>query len=269
VAKIDPTARVADGACLGANVEIGPYCVIGPEAVVGDGCQLHAHVVVSGVTTIGARTIVYPFAALGTPPQSIHYRGERTKLVIGADCVVREGVTMNTGTANGRGETRVGDRCFLMTGAHVGHDCIVGSHVTFANNATLGGHAEIGEHVFLGGLCAVHQFNRVGEHAVVGGLVGVTEDVIPFGAAIGHRAELAGLNLVGLKRRGFSRDDIHSLRRAYRMLFFGEGALLQRVEAVAKEFAADRNVQRIVEFIRSAGKRRVALPRELSDDEEP
>ena len=265
--RIDPTARVADGARLGAGVEIGPYCVIGAEAAIGEGCRLLAHVYVGGRTSIGPRSIVYPFASLGTPPQSVHYKGEPSRLLIGADCVIREHVTMNIGTAGGHMETRVGDGGMFMVGAHVGHDCTVGKQVMFANNATLGGHVEIGDQVFLGGLCAVHQFARVGEQAIVGGLVGVTADVIPFGAAIGHRAELAGLNLVGLKRRGFSREAIHALRRAYRMLFFGEGALSERVEQVAKAFAGDANVQRLVEFIRSAGKRRIALPRELADDD--
>jgi UDP-N-acetylglucosamine acyltransferase len=267
VSRIDSTARVADGARLGAGVEIGPYCVIGPEVTLGEGCRLLAHVYVGGSTSIGSRTIVYPFASLGTPPQSVHYKGEASRLTIGADCMIREHVTMNIGTAGGHMETRVGDRCFLMVGAHVGHDCILGNDVIFANNATLGGHCTIGEHVFFGGLSAAHQFVRIGEQAVIGGMTGVEFDVIPFGAALGARAELAGLNLVGLKRRGFSREAIHALRRAYRMLFFGEGALSERVEQVAKAFAGDRNVQRVVEFIRAGGKRRLTLPRELSDDD--
>jgi UDP-N-acetylglucosamine acyltransferase len=267
VARIDPTARVGAGARLGAGAEIGPYCVIGPEAVIGEGCRLIAQVHVAGITTIGARTVIYPFASLGTPPQSVHYKGEPSRLVIGADCVIREHVTMNTGTAGGRMETRVGERGMFMVGAHVGHDCVVGDQVLFANNATLGGHVEIGDHVFLGGLSAVHQFARIGEHAIVGGLVGVTEDIIPFGAAIGHRAKLAGLNLVGLKRRGFARAAIHDLRRAYRMLFFGAGTLSERIDEVAKAFDRDVNVQRIVQFIRAGGKRRIALPRELADED--
>jgi UDP-N-acetylglucosamine acyltransferase len=266
VAKIDSTARVAGGATIGADVEIGPYCIVGPDVTIGDGCKLVANVYVAGVTAIGERTTIHPYACLGTPPQSVHYKGEKTKLFVGSDCIIREGSTLNIGTAGGRGETRLGNNCFLMTGAHVGHDSIVGNGVIFANNATLGGHAEIGDFVFLGGMCAVHQFNRVGEYAVVGGLVGVTEDIIPFGAAIGHRGALGGLNLIGLKRRGFSRDAIHRLRNAYKVLFHGEGEFKARVEETAKKYADDANVQRIVQFIRT-GKRPLAGARGGSGDE--
>jgi UDP-N-acetylglucosamine acyltransferase len=267
-AKIDPTARVADGARLGAGVEIGPYCIVGPDAALADGCRLIAHVHVSGLTTIGTGTVVYPFASLGTPPQSVHYRGEESRLIIGEKCDIREGVTMNTGTAGGRMETRVGDRCMFMVGAHVGHDSIVGNDVIFANNATLGGHCSVGDFVFFGGLSAAHQFVRVGEQAVIGGMTGLECDVIPFGAALGARAELGGLNIVGMKRRGFSREQMHALRRAYRTLFFGEGALAARVDAVAAEFSGDANVQKIVDFIRAGAKRKLTLPRAGGGDAE-
>ncbi|MCC6949096.1 MAG: acyl-ACP--UDP-N-acetylglucosamine O-acyltransferase [Bradyrhizobiaceae bacterium] len=267
--KIDPTARVADGARLGAGVKIGPYCIVGPDVAIGDGCRLIAHVHVTGVTTIGAGTVVYPFASLGTPPQSVHYKGEATRLVIGEQCDLREGVTMNIGTAGGLGETRVGDRCMFMVGAHVGHDCVVGNDVIFANNATLGGHCTVGDFVFFGGLSAAHQFVRIGEQAVIGGMSGLENDVIPFGAALGARAELGGLNIIGMKRRGFSREQMHALRRAYRMLFFGEGALAARVDQVAAEFAGDANVRKIVDFIRAGTKRKIMLPRAGGGDAEP
>ena len=261
MAKIDPTARVADGAKLGNDVEIGPYCIVGPDVSLGDGVRLHAHVNLAGITSVGAETEIYPFASLGTPPQSVHYKGEPTKLIVGAKCLIRESATMNTGTVGGGGETRVGDRCMFMAYTHVAHDCVVGNDVIFANNATLGGHCSVGDHVFFGGLSAAHQFTRVGEQAVIGGMSGVEFDVIPFGALLGGRGELGGLNLVGLKRRGFSREAIHSLRAAYRALFFGKGTLAERVEAVAEEFAADANVQKIIYFIRAGGKRRITLPR--------
>jgi UDP-N-acetylglucosamine acyltransferase len=261
VARVDSTARVADGARLGAGVEIGPYCVVGAGVSLGEGCRLIAHVNLDGLTKIGARTVIYPFASLGTPPQSVHYKGEPTRLVIGADCSIREGVTMNTGTAGGGSETRVGDRCMFMVGAHVGHDCVVGNDAFFANNAILAGHCSVGDHVFLGGLSAVHQHVRIGEQVVIGGVTGVEFDVIPFAAALGARAELGGLNVVGLKRRNVSREAIHSLRRAYRALFFGAGTLAERVEEVAAEFSGDANVQKIVAFIRTGGKRRLTLPR--------
>jgi UDP-N-acetylglucosamine acyltransferase len=246
---------------LGADVEIGPYCVIGPDVTIGDRSRLLAHVYITGVTAIGADAQIYPFASLGTPPQSVHYKGEASRLVIGEKCMIREGVTMNTGTAGGHMETTVGDNCMFMVGAHVAHDCVVGNNVIFANNATLAGHCSVGDNVFLGGLCAAHQFVRIGEGSVVGGLSGVEFDVIPFGAVLGARAELGGLNIIGLKRRGVSREAIHALRRAYRMLFFGVGSLADRVEEVGAEFSGDANVQKVVEFVRGGKKRRLTLPR--------
>jgi UDP-N-acetylglucosamine acyltransferase len=267
VARIDPTARVADGAKVGAGVEIGPYCIVGSDVTLGDGCRLLAHVHLAGVTSIGAGTVIYPFASLGTPPQSIHYKGEPTRLLVGAGCTIREGVTMNTGTVGGGGETRVGDRCMFMVGSHVAHDCAVGDEVIFANNVTLGGHCTVGDFVFFGGMSAAHQFTRIGEQAVIGGMSGVEFDVIPFGALLGSRGELGGLNLVGLKRRGFSRDAIHSLRAAYRALFFGGGTLADRVARVARDFSADVNVQKIIAFIHAGGRRRLSLPRAAGGEE--
>lgn len=268
MAHIDPTARVAGAAKIGANVEIGPYCVIGPEVTIGDDCKLLAHVHLAGATTIGPRTVIYPFASLGTPPQSVHYKGEPSRLLVGADCIIRESVTMNTGTAGGRMETRVGERCMFMAYAHVGHDCSVGNNVTFANGGTLGGHCTVGDFVFMGGYAAVHQFVRVGKRAVIGGLSGVVHDVIPFSAALGERAQLAGLNIVGLKRGGLTRPQIHALRHAYRMLFAGPGTVLESAERVAAEFPADANVQQIVTFVREAGKRRLTTPRDLGNEDD-
>jgi UDP-N-acetylglucosamine acyltransferase len=267
VAKVDPTARVAETARLAGGVVVGPYCVIGPEVSLGANVRLHSHVHVTGMTTIGAGTEVYPFASLGTPPQSVHYKGEPTRLTIGEKCSIREHVTMNTGTVGGGGETRVGDRGMFMVGSHVGHDCIVGDDVIFANNATLGGHCQVGNHVFIGGLVGAHQFTRIGEQAVIGGMSGVEFDVIPFAALLGARGELAGLNIVGLKRRGFSREAIHTLRAAYRALFFSGGSLAERVDAIERDFAGDANVQKIVAFIRAGGKRRITQPRAGGGDE--
>ena len=268
MARIDPTARVADAANIGANVEIGPYCIIGPDVTIGDDCKLLAHVHIAGATAIGARATIYPFASLGTPPQSVHYKGEPSRLLIGADCVIRESVTMNTGTAGGRMETRVGERCMFMAYAHVAHDCIVGNDVTFANGGTLAGHCTVGDFVFMGGYAAVHQFVRIGERAVIGGLSGVVHDVIPFSAALGERAKLAGLNIVGLKRGGLTRPQIHTLRQAYRMLFAGPGTVTECAERVAAEFPGDNNVQRLVQFVREAGKRRLTTPRASGDEDD-
>jgi UDP-N-acetylglucosamine acyltransferase len=260
MAAIDPTARVADGVRIGDGVEVGPYCLVGPHVELKDGVRLVGHVNVAGATTIGEGTVVYPFASLGTPPQSVHYRGEPTKLVIGPHCQIREGVTMNIGTAGGGGITRVGARCFFMVSSHVAHDCDVGDDVTFANNAVLGGHVSIGNNVFLGGNSAVHQFVCVGEDVMVGGLSGVAASIVPFGFAKGQIATLEGLNVVGLRRRGVSRADLHRLRQAYRALFLGEGVFGDRVAKAAIEFADDPLVQKIIAFIRAGGKRPLMHP---------
>lgn len=261
---IDATARVAEGARIGDAVEIGPYCVVGPRVELQDGARLIAHVHVAGVTTIGAGTVVYPFASLGTPPQSVHYRGGATRLVVGAGCELREGVTINTGTEDGGGITRVGERCLMMVGAHVGHDCQVGNRVTFANLVTLGGHVCVGDNAFLGGFAGFHQFCRIGEGVMVGGMSPVRTDVIPFGLVRGER--LRGLNVVGLRRRGATRADLHKLRRAYRILFFSNGAFADRIEEVAREFADDPMVAKIVAFIRAGGKRALMLPAMRGDE---
>src|SRR5919201_6883297 len=229
---VDPTARVADSAVLGNDVSVGPYCVVGPHVTLGDGVRLVAHVHITGNTSVGERTVIYPFASLGTPPQSVKYRGGPTRLVVGADCDIREGVTINTGTEDGGGLTEVGARCFFLAGSHVGHDCRVGNDVTLANNAVLGGHVTTGDYVSLGGHAAVHQFVRIGESAMISGVSGVAGDVIPFALAIGQRAVLDGLNVVGLRRRGFGRADIHRLRQAYRALFCREGVFRDRLRAV-------------------------------------
>lgn len=221
---IDPTTQIADGARLADDVEIGPYCVVGPQVELRAGVRLVSHVNVTGVTVVGERTVVAPFASLGTPPQSVKYRGGPTRLVVGADCDIRESVTMNTGTEDDRGVTEVGDHCLLMVGSHVGHDCKVGNNVTFANNVVLGGHVTVGDFVNFGGMVAVRQFVRIGEGAMIVGMSGVRADVIPWGLAFGHLADLVGLNIIGMKRRGISRSEIHALRGAYEALFFGAGS---------------------------------------------
>ncbi len=264
---IDPTARVAEGARLGSGVEIGPFCLIGPQVEIEAGVRLISHVTVTGVTTIGAETVVYPFTSLGTPPQSVHYRGGATRLVIGARCQLREGVTMNTGTEDGGGVTRVGDRCFLMVGSHVGHDCRLGNDVIFANNVVLGGHVSVGDHTFLGGHVAIHQFVRIGEGVMMAGMSAARDDIIPFGFALGQTGALVGLNIVGLRRRGATKAELHRLRRAYRSLFFTEGRIAERIEAVATEFADDPLVGKVLAFIRAGGKRPLMRPRVRRDTE--
>lgn len=250
-AVIDPTARVHPGALIGQGVTIGPYCVIGGNVTIGDSCTLMSQVNVQGHTTIGGGTRIASFTSLGGPPQSTRYRGGATKLVIGANCDIRENVTMNIGTEDGGGITTVGDRCLVMVGSHVGHDCHVGNDVTFANNAVLGGHVVVGDNVFLGGQIAVHQYVRIGEGAMIGGMSGIPSDVIPFGTAIGFRARLHGINMVGMKRRGISRDDIRRVWRTYRRLFYGPGTFDERRAAVERDFDGNPLVKKIIDFVRA------------------
>jgi UDP-N-acetylglucosamine acyltransferase len=255
---IDPSARIEAGAAIGQDVSIGPYCTIGPNVSVGEGCRLHGHVNLTGYTTIGPRTVIYPFASLGTPPQSVNYRGEHTKLVVGADCDIREGVTINSGTAQDRGITTVGDKCFLMVGSHVAHDCKIGNNVVFANNAVLGGHVTVGDNVVFGGNTAVRQFVRVGEGAMIVGLSGVRADIIPWGTAQGPLAHLIGINVVGMRRSGASKAEILALRRAYEALFFGTNEFRARLDQVERQFSDNARVHRIIDFIR-AGKRPLTM----------
>jgi UDP-N-acetylglucosamine acyltransferase len=265
---IDASARVEAGATIGKGVSIGPYCTIGPHVSVGDDCRLVGHVHLAGHTTIGPRTVIYPFASLGSPPQSVRYRGGPTRLVVGADCDIREHVTMSIGTEDDRGVTQVGDRCFVMVGAHVAHDCLVGDNVTFANNVVLGGHVTVGDNVVFGGGVAVRQFVRIGEGAMIVGLSGIRADVIPWGMAHGPLANLIGLNVVGMRRSGIAKADILAVRRAYEALFFGPGEFRARLDQVAREYAGDARVAKIIEFIR-AGKRplTMAVRRAESDED--
>jgi len=256
---IDPTARVAPGAVIGANVEIGPYCVVGPHVAIGDNCRLIAHVHLAGNTTIGMDTAIYPFASLGTPPQSVHYKGEPTRLVVGAKCQIRESVTINIGTQGGGGVTTVGDDCFLMVGAHVGHDCHLGSNVIIANNTMLGGHCQVGDHVFLGGHCAVHQHVRIGEGVMVAGFSAFADDVIPFGFVLQPIARLGGINVVGMRRRGATKDAIRAVQQAYATLFEGEGEFAPRVDKVESDFGGVPEVAKIIAFIRDKRQRPIML----------
>lgn len=262
---IHPTAVVAPEANLGNGVSIGPYCVIGSDVSLGEGVRLHSHVVVGGRTAIGAETEIYPFASIGLQPQDLKYRGEASELIIGARNQIREHVTMNPGTEGGIMETRVGDDCLFMIASHVAHDCVIGDHVILANNATLGGHVEVGDYAIIGGLAGIHQFVRIGAHAMVGGMSGVEQDLIPYGSAMGERARLRGLNLVGLQRRNFSRDDIHTLRTAYRLMFAQEGTLAERVDDVVNMYGENSPVMEIVEFIRAETSRAVLQPKSAND----
>ncbi len=267
-AMIDPSARIEATAVIGPGVTIGPYCTIGPHVTVGEGARLLAHVNVTGHTAIGPRTIVHPFSSLGSPPQSVHYRGGPTRLAVGADCDIRENVTMNTGTEDGGGETQVGDRCFIMVGAHVGHDCNVGSNVVLANNTLLAGHVSVGDNVVFGGGVAVRQFVRIGEGAMLVGLSGIRADVIPWGTAQGPLADLVGLNVIGMRRHGIGKPDILRYREAYRALFFGNGEFRARLERVAADYAGIALVAKMIAFIR-AGKRPLTMGGQRGEAGEP
>ena len=248
--NIHPTAIIAPGAKLGAGVTVGPYCIVGENVTLGDNVTLKAHVNVDGHTTIGEGTIVFPFASLGTDPQDLKFSGEKSELVIGKNCKIREHVTMNPGTASGTLKTVVGDNCLFMASSHVAHDCVVGSNVIMANNATLAGHVEVGDFAIIGGLSAVHQFVRIGAHAMIGGMTGVKHDVIPYGIVTSDTGYLAGLNLVGLERRGYTKDQVQVLMKGYRQIFAAEhGTLAERVAQVANDYKDDQNVMHVVTFI--------------------
>ncbi len=258
--NIHATAIIDPKAQLGTDVTVGPYCVVGPHVRLGDKVQLLSHVVVEGRTSVGAGTVIYPFASIGHRPQDLKYHGEESALEIGENNQIREHVTMNPGTEGGGMLTKVGNNGLFMMSVHIAHDCMIGNNVVMANNATLAGHVHVGDYAVIGGLAAVHQFVRIGAHAMIGGMSGVESDVIPYGMVKGDRAYLAGLNVVGLERRGFSRDDIHALRSAYRMLFAKEGTMAERVDDVAEHYGKQTLVESMLAFIRSRASRALCQP---------
>lgn len=258
--SIHASSVVEEGAQIGQGVRIGPFCYVSADAVIGDGVELVSHVSVLGATTIGASTKVYPMATLGGPPQNTKHKGGRTTLVIGTGCTIREGVTMHVGTDSSRGETTVGDNGNFLAYAHIAHDCVVGNNATFANGATLGGHCEVGNNVYIGGLSAVHQFVRIGDNAFLGGCSAIVGDVIPYAIAVGNRASLRGLNIIGLKRSGLPRSEIQLLRKAYRMIFDRSRTVGENIEFAKVEFASSPTAMKIIDFISSRGKRHYAVP---------
>jgi UDP-N-acetylglucosamine acyltransferase len=249
LAVVDPAAR------LGMNVEIGPFCTVGPDAELDDGARLISHVVVDGHSFIGADAVLYPFSTVGMAPQDLKYRDEPTRTEIGARAQIREHVTIHRGTATGRGITRVGDDCMLMGAAHVAHDCVLGHGVIVANNVVMGGHVSIGDHAVIGGAAAIHQYVRIGRAAMIGGVSGVEADVIPFGTVLGNRARLASLNVIGLRRRGFGKDQVARLRAAFKLLFRGAGVFAQRLEQVRAVHGEDSLVAEMLAFIDSPSRR--------------
>lgn len=260
-ATVHPTSIVAPNARLGAGVKIGPFCIVGDNVVLHDRVELISHVVAEGHTEIGADTHIYPFASVGHRPQDLKYHGEASRLVIGERCTIREAATINPGTEAGGMLTQIGNDCLIMASAHVAHDAMIGNNVIMANYVGIAGHCHIGDNVIFGGSSVVHQFTRVGPHAFIGAHSMVDGDIIPYGMAVGNRAALTGLNLVGLKRRKFDREAIHRLRAAYRMIFSSEGTLRERVEDAAGLFKDDALVQDVVAFISAASDRPIMLPR--------
>jgi UDP-N-acetylglucosamine acyltransferase len=266
---IHPTAIVEYGATLGAGVEIGPFCIVGRDARLGDGVRLISHAVVSGSTVIGPRCVIHPGAVLGGESQIRDHDPAGTRLVVGEDTVIRESVTFSLGSAKGHGVTEIGARGFFMAYSHIGHDCRVGNNVTFANGAQLAGHVDIGDGVILGGLSAVQQFGRIGRGAMLGGVSGCNLDIIPYGIAVGAHSKLTGLNLVGLKRRGIPRENIHALRAAFRAIFHAtEGSLADRARKAGETWAGVAEVQEIVEFILAPAKRPICPARARGAAEE-
>lgn len=259
-ARIHPSAVIEAGASIAAGCEIGPFCMVGSEVSLAEGVVLKSHAVVTGWTEIGSETVIFPFASVGEVPQDLKYKGEHTRLVVGARCRIREGATLNSGTEGGGGVTRVGDDVLMMTGAHVGHDAVVGNRVVMANQAAIAGHCIIGDDVIIGGLSGIHQWVRVGQGAIIGAVTMVTNDVVPYGLVQGPRGILDGLNLVGLKRRGVERSEITALRAAYQMLAQGEGSFLDRARRLHDE-TDSRHVREMTDFILAASDRSFLTPK--------
>ncbi|MGB8366247.1 MAG: acyl-ACP--UDP-N-acetylglucosamine O-acyltransferase [Rhizomicrobium sp.] len=260
--KIHPTALIEDGARIAPDVEVGPYCVVGASVVLDAGVKLHSHVVVRGNTHIGARTLIHSHAVLGGEAQMRSKKPSAERLIIGSDNVIRESVTISTGSHSGRGVTTIGDRNYLMAASHVGHDCRVGNDVTLSNGVQLGGHVEVQDGVNMGGLAAAQQFGRIGRYAFVSGLSGVTTDVIPYGIAIGLHVRLGGLNLVGLRRRGIPRPNIHALRAAFRAIFLEwDGSIQDNARRAESQWGHVPEVAEVIAFILADAKRPICPAR--------
>jgi UDP-N-acetylglucosamine acyltransferase len=259
--KIHKTAIIEGNVTLGDNIEIGAYTVISGNVKIGNGTKIIAQAHISGNTTIGENNKIFPFASVGTQPQDLKYNGEEVFLEIGNNNTIREHVTINPGTITGAKYTRIGNNCLFMVGAHIAHDCVVGNNVILANNATLAGHVQVGDNAIIGGLSAIHQFVRIGAHAMVGGMSGIENDVIPYGNAFGERASLNGLNLIGLKRRNFSRETIHSLRNAFKDIFEADGKLEEKIKKAKTEYLNNNEVGEIIDFIEKSKDRALCQPK--------
>ena len=255
------TALIHKKSIIGHNVKIGPYSIIGPNVKIGNNCVIHSHVVIDGHTTLGDENEIYSFSVIGSSPQHMKYSGEKSELTLGNNNIIREHVTMHPGTEIGIKKTSIGNNGFFMVGSHVAHDCIVGNNVVFVNNAVIGGHVEISDFVYLGGHSAVHQYCRIGKHAIIGAGTTIDGDVIPFSSVVGSRGFLSGLNLVGLKRRSFSKDEIKILRNVYRLLFAPEGTFLERFSEVKEAYKENLLIKEILDFLSNNSTRPLVQPR--------
>lgn len=258
--SIHPTAIVEYGTCLGEDVVIGPYCHVDKTAKLGDGVRLHSHVRIMGETELGDGVEVYPFAVLGAPAQFLGMKPGPSALRVGARTVIREHVTIHAGSPAHSQITLVGEDCFLMVNVHIAHDCVVGDRCVFANSVSLGGHVWVGEQVWIGGHAAVHQFTRLGDHCFIAGGAFVVEDVLPYAAVSIVHPYLAGVNVNGLKRRGFTRAQMHTIRATYKALFEGEGVFEDRLKHAEARFGDDDIARRILDFVRADAKRSLCQP---------
>lgn len=265
--QIHPTAIIEPGAKIESGVKVGPYCHIGSNVHLHQDVELKSHVVIGGYTTIGAKSEIYPFAAIGLAPQDKKYANEPSRLEIGSNNIIREYVTINPGTAQGNMVTTIGNDGLFMACVHIAHDCVVGNNAIFANNATLAGHVHVGNSVNIGGLSAVHQFVRIGDHAMIGGMAGIAQDIIPYGIVSAEQDNLSGLNLIGLKRRGFSSSEIGSLRSAYKLLFANEGmptnsTFQERLKKAEVDFKGSEPVAYLLNFIKQDSPRSISMPKD-------
>lgn len=260
-----PTSIISNNAVLGDNVKVGPYCIINENVKIGNNVELKAHVYIDGNTFIGDNCRFFPYCSIGTQPQDLKYKGENSLLKIGNNNIFREYVTVNPGTEGGGMETVIGNNCLFMVNSHIAHDCIIGNNVIMVNNASLAGHVLLEDYAIMGALSGAHQFCRIGKHSMIGGLSGVDSDVIPYGTVIGNRAYLSGLNIIGLKRRGFSKDVIRDLRKAYGVLFSSyEGTFSDRVKEISEEFSENEPVKEIVNFLNKEKSRSICKPKNVT-----
>ena len=259
---IHKSAIIDSGAKISKTANIGPYSVIGPNVEIGENAEIHSHVNITGYTKIGTSTKIFSFSCIGSQPQDLKYKGEKSILEIGSNNTIREYVTINPGTSGGGGITKIGNNCLFMISSHVAHDCKIGNNVVIANNVPLGGHVTIGDSVIIGGNSAVQQFTRIGRLAMIGGMTGVLKDVIPFGLSFGNRNYLKGLNLVGLRRNKYENKKIMELDTAYKKIF-STNNLHENLSKINGEFKDNKLVQEVTEFISSDKKRPICSPQEV------